>query len=491
LAAVENFVQMTDQNASLRGLYSSGQATAERNLMATTPTNWVIQHVLAACGRDGMTDEELLTRFLNGQDDAALAALVRRHGPMVWGVCCRLLRSYHDAEDAFQATFLVLVQKAATLPNREKIGNWLHGVAHQTAVRMRAVAAKRGMRERQATVLPEPTTAEQYVWNDLLPVLDEELSRLPEKYRILIVLCDLEGMTRKEVARQLNLPEGTAASRLAAARAILAKRLARRGIVVASVLLGAVLCQKSAWASGSTTVITSTIKAAMLVAAGQAAAAAISPTVGALKIGVTKAMFITKIMTGLVVVLVVGLPLAGIGAGVGLFTNPVAVAQEPGAKPDEAKKSDTKEPPKLADKAWGERKKEKVSDLLTPAQIYRDKVEGPVRIEFEVSAVSIGQPIEIEAKDRPREEPEGGKPMLTRLSVTISRDVEARLNAIGIKDVRVHLYRKTVRVSGELKRTVVSNDISTLITYTLVLNDINQLESVSEQQSKSPGPGGR
>jgi RNA polymerase sigma factor (sigma-70 family) len=455
--------------------------------MATTPTNRVIQHVLAACGRDGMTDEELLTRFLNGRDDAALSALVRRHGPMVWGVCCRLLRSHHDAEDAFQATFLVLVQKAATVPNREKIGNWLYGVAHQTAVRMRAVAAKRGMRERQVTVLPEPTTAEQYVWNDLLPVLDEELSRLPEKYRIFIVLCDLEGMTRKEVARQLNLPEGTAASRLAAARALLAKRLARRGIVVSSVLLGAVLCQKSAWASVPTTIITSMIKAAMLVAAGQAAAAAISPTVGALKIGVTKAMFMTKIMTGMVVVLVVGLPLAGIGAGVGLSTNPVAVAQEPGAKPDEAKKSETKEPPKQGHKAW----EEKVSKLLTPAQIYRDKVEGPVRIEFVVGAVSIGLPTEMEAKDRPREEPEGGKPRLTRLSVTISEKVEARLNAIGIKDVRVHLYRKTVRVSGELKRTVVSNDISTLITYTLVLDDINQLESVSEQQSKSPGPGGR
>jgi RNA polymerase sigma factor (sigma-70 family) len=457
--------------------------------MATTPTNPVIQHFLAACGRDGMTDEELLTRFLDGRDDAALAALIRRHGPMVWGVCCRLLRSHHDAEDAFQATFLVLVQKAATLPNREKIGNWLYGVAHQTAVRMRAVAAKRGGRERQVTVMPDPTTAEPYAWNDLWPVLDEELSRLPDKYRVLIVLCDLEGVTRKEVARQLNLPEGTAASRLAAARAMLAKRLARRGIVVSSVLLGAVLCQKSAWASGSTTVITSTIKAATLVAAGQAAAGVISPTVVALKTGVTMAMFMTKIKTGMAVALVVGLTLAGIGAGVGLSTNPVAVAQQPGAKPDEAKKSDAKEPPRQGDKAREERKKDKVSNLLTPAQIYRDKVEGPVRIEFVVGAVSIGLPTEMEAKDRPREQPEGGKATLTRLSVTVGEKLEAQLNAIGIKDVRLHLYRKTVRVSGELKRIVVTNDISTLITYTLVLDDINQLESVSEQQSKSPGPG--
>src|ERR1700683_4169929 len=127
----------------------------------------------------GSTDGQLLDSFVHQKDEAALAALVRRHGPMVWGVCRRLLRSHHDAEDAFQATFLVLVRKAATLPNRETVGNWLYGVAHQTAVRMRAMVAKRGVRERQVTVMPEPATAEQYVWNDLAPVVDEELSRLP------------------------------------------------------------------------------------------------------------------------------------------------------------------------------------------------------------------------------------------------------------------------------------------------------------------------
>jgi hypothetical protein len=93
------------------------------------------------------------------------------------------LRSHHDAEDVFQATFLVLVKKAATLPNRETVGNWLYGVAHQTAVRMRAIVAKRGVWEKQVEVMPEPTTAEQYVWNDLAPVVDEELSCLPDKYR--------------------------------------------------------------------------------------------------------------------------------------------------------------------------------------------------------------------------------------------------------------------------------------------------------------------
>src|SRR5262249_44063075 len=161
---------------------------------------------------------------------------------------------------------------------------------------------KRGVRERQVVVMPEPATAEQYVWNDLALVLDEELSRLPDKYRVLIVLCDLEGVTRKDVARRLDIPEGTAASRLATARAMVAKRLARRGVVVSGVLLGAVLSQQSAWASVPTTVVTSTIKAAGSAAAGQAAAAgAVSVTVATLTEGVVKAMFMTKIKSVLVV----------------------------------------------------------------------------------------------------------------------------------------------------------------------------------------------
>ena len=133
--------------------------------MATTKMSLFVQHLRKTVLRDGfgITDGQLLDSFVHQKDDAALAALVRRHGPMVWGVCCRLLRSHHDAEDAFQAAFLVLVQKAATLPDKEMVGNWLFGVARQTAVRMRAIAAKRGVRERQVTVMPEPTTTDQQI----------------------------------------------------------------------------------------------------------------------------------------------------------------------------------------------------------------------------------------------------------------------------------------------------------------------------------------
>jgi RNA polymerase sigma factor (sigma-70 family) len=298
--------------------------------VATNHTNRLIQHLRGPVlhDRGDRTDGQLLDSFIQHKDNAALAALVRRHGPMVLGVCRRMLRSHHDAEDAFQATFLILVQKAATLPNRETVGNWLYGVAHQTAVRMRALAARRAVRERQVAVPPEPTSAEQYVWNDLRPILDEELARLPDKYRVLIVLCKLEGKTLKEVARQLALSEGTVASRLAAARAMLAKRLSRRGVVVSGLLLGAVVSSRAASAWVPAALSSSTIEAARLVAAGQGEA--VSPTVAALVTGVTKAMFRGKIRSVLAVALVVGLALGGVGIGMGLLSGPTAVARQPG-----------------------------------------------------------------------------------------------------------------------------------------------------------------
>jgi RNA polymerase sigma factor (sigma-70 family) len=285
--------------------------------MTTSPMSVLIQHLLAPSGREGagMTDGELLTRFLSRRDDAALAFLVRRHAPMVWGVCHRLLQDYHDAEDAFQATFLVLVRKAATVVPREAVANWLYGVAHQTAVRARATAAQRKVRERQVSEMPEPPTAERDLWTDLQPLLDQEMSRLPVNYRTIIVLCDLEGMTRKEAAQHLNLPEGTVGSRLARARAILAKRLTRRGIALSGGALAAMSSLNVASAVVPTSMVSSTIKAASLFAAGQAATCGvISAKVAALTEGVMKAMLFHKLKRAFVVLLMV--MLVGIGATV-------------------------------------------------------------------------------------------------------------------------------------------------------------------------------
>src|SRR5262249_15803920 len=148
-------------------------------------------------------------------DDAAFAALVRRHGPMVWGVCRRVLDNRHDAEDAFQATFLVLVRKAASVAPREMVANWLHGVARRTALKAKATAARRKSREKQFTQVPEPGVTERGFASGPCSQFDEDLSRLPKKYRVAIVLCDLESKTRKEAAQQLGCPEGTLAARLA------------------------------------------------------------------------------------------------------------------------------------------------------------------------------------------------------------------------------------------------------------------------------------
>jgi RNA polymerase sigma factor (sigma-70 family) len=253
-----------------------------------------------------LTDGQLLESFLSRRDEAAMEVLVRRHGPMVWGVCCRVLRNHHDAEDAFQTTFLVLTRKAASIASRELLANWLYGVAHQTALKARATAAKRSQRERPVKETPEPAVAGRDRWDDLKPLLDAELSRLPAKYRVVIVLADLQGKTRKEAARQLGLPEGTVASRLARARAMLARRLARHGLVLSGVAWATVLSGRAASASVPTKVVESTIKGLARAAAGQAASGIVASQVATLTEGVLRAMFANKLKIATAVLLTAG-----------------------------------------------------------------------------------------------------------------------------------------------------------------------------------------
>jgi RNA polymerase sigma factor (sigma-70 family) len=276
--------------------------------MATGPWNSIVQHLrtVALPVRDEITDADLLESFVLQGNPEALTALVQRHGPLVWNVCRRLLRKPQDAEDAFQATFLVLVRKATTIRCRERCAHWLYRVAYQTALKARAVAARRSVREQQVTDMPEPIVTQPDLGNDLRLLLDRELNRLPEKYGAVLVLCDLKGKTRPEAARQLGWPEGTVAGRLARARAMLAKRLSRHGLALSATALAAVLPSTMASANVPPSVISSTIEAATLVAAGQAAEGVISPTVTALTEGVLRNMLMTKLKTvAFVVVLVV------------------------------------------------------------------------------------------------------------------------------------------------------------------------------------------
>lgn len=280
--------------------------------MATGQPNGFIQHLRGAMLllRDGAgpTDGQLLKDYLGRRDEAAFAALVLRHGAMVWGVCRRVLSNFQDAEDAFQATFLVLVRRAASIAAPELLANWLYGVAHQTALKARATAHKRKAREKQVADMPEPVAIDQDLWNDVRPVLDRELSRLPALYRAVIVLCDLEGKTRREAAWQLGLPEGTVGSRLARARAMLAKRLARRGLAVSGGALATVLLENVATAGAPGAVVSSVIA----FAAGPAAAAGvISPEVAVLTKGVLKAMRLGRLKAVVALLLVLGLTVTG------------------------------------------------------------------------------------------------------------------------------------------------------------------------------------
>jgi RNA polymerase sigma factor (sigma-70 family) len=144
------------------------------------------------------TDAELLRRFAGQQDEAAFTALLQRHGPMVLGVCQRLLRNEHDAEDALQATLLVLARRVRSIGRPELLGNWLYGVAYRTALKARSEAAERRVKEQKVVRVPAEEATPAVVWADLRPVLDEEVHRLPEKFRVAFVLCCLQGRTNEE-----------------------------------------------------------------------------------------------------------------------------------------------------------------------------------------------------------------------------------------------------------------------------------------------------
>jgi RNA polymerase sigma factor (sigma-70 family) len=251
--------------------------------------------VLGTQGYPDQTDGQLLRQFLSQRDETAFVALVRRHGPMVLGVCRRILGNPADAEDAFQATFLVLVRKAPSLTARTVLGDWLHGVARRTALSARRACAHRRTKE-QAMARPE--VQDDATQDDWLPLLDQELSRLPENYRLPIVLCDLEGKTRREAAVRLGWPEGTVAGRLARGRALLARRLGRHGGAVSISSLAAALAQNAASACVPEALLHSTAQAASLLAAGTGAATAvISARVAAIAEGVVRAMFLAKLKT--------------------------------------------------------------------------------------------------------------------------------------------------------------------------------------------------
>jgi RNA polymerase sigma factor (sigma-70 family) len=266
-------------------------------VMAKRPLNTVARHLcqsMLALDAAARTDGELLEDYITHSDPAAFEELVCRHGPMVLGVCRRILGNAADADDAFQATFLVLVRKASSIQPRSLVSHWLYGVARNTALKARTRNRVREVREREASTRSEPAGPQRDDY--LRDWLDEALSGLPEKYRVPIILCHLEGKTIQEVARELDWPPGTVACRLARGRDLLGQRLAANGQELPP-RMPALLVPPS--------LLTATVQGAIELAAGHAPAAVVSPAIVALMEGVLRTMLLTKVKQTTLLVLTV------------------------------------------------------------------------------------------------------------------------------------------------------------------------------------------
>ena len=254
-------------------------------------------YTLGAVG--GLSDGQLLERFATRDGEAAelaFASLVERHGPMVLRVCRLVLRDEHDAQDAFQATFLVLARRFSSIHKQNSLASWLHGVAYRTASCVRSAEARRRRHERRAARAVSAQTPTQGDRDEVGVVLQEELIRLPDHYRTPIVVCDLEGQTHEQAARHLGWPVGTVKSRLARGRERLRGRLARRGLVVSASLAGALLPVEGASAAVSAALAEATIQAAMCYAVGRAAKVGmVSASVVASAEEVTRAILMSRL----------------------------------------------------------------------------------------------------------------------------------------------------------------------------------------------------
>jgi RNA polymerase sigma factor (sigma-70 family) len=278
--------------------------------MPSRALNAVVEYIRKTAGRGPaaeMTDGQLLERFVADRDENAFGALIQRHGPLVLTVCRRVLNNTHDVEDAFQATFLVLVRKAGSIAKRESVSSWLHGVARRTAVRAKMEAARRDVLKRQVQKTAAPDCMQEAILQDLRLILDEEVQRLPERYRLPFVLCYMQGKTNQEAAVLLGCPKGTILSRLSRARERLRGRLVRRGLGLSAGLIATMLSQSAASAALPTSLAGSTIKAAITFAGGTAAAGMISAKAAALAKGVLKTMIMTQLKMAASVVLTAAL----------------------------------------------------------------------------------------------------------------------------------------------------------------------------------------
>jgi RNA polymerase sigma factor (sigma-70 family) len=299
-----------------------------------------------------ITDGELLESFISERNETALEVLIHRHGPMVLGVCRRVLGHHHDAEDAFQATFLVLVLKASSVSPRERVGNWLHGVAYHIALKAKALAARRLKREKQFGDVPDPAAAPQHQDSELQTVLDQELRCVPVNYRLPVLLCDVEGKTIREAATQLGWLQGTLAGRLARGRKMLAKRLTRRGVGLAGGLSAALLSQNVAPGCVPAPLVSATLEAVASTLANKSPVGrVVSPNVAILMEGAKTGMMPIKFK----ILIAVLLAFSGVALG-GLLMRYSPALHVKSDKPEAKTESpaEEKSPQSLEEKLQGE-----------------------------------------------------------------------------------------------------------------------------------------
>jgi RNA polymerase sigma factor (sigma-70 family) len=274
--------------------------------MTSTRAGIVLQHIrrLGGTARPGQpTDAQLLERFTARRDEVAFAELVRRHGPMVLNVCRSVLHHEQDAEDAFQATFWVLARRAPSIRQPEAVAGWLYEVAYRAAVKAQADAARRRAQERRASPMAPANPALDMTLRDLQRALHEALQRLPDKYRLPLVLCYLEGRSQAEAASQLGWSKGTFRGRLDRGREHLRRRLAARGVALSALLCATAVAPRAA----ADALVNSIVRAAAPSAVDGTAAGALSARAAALADGVSRSMTASRLKVAMVVLLAVGL----------------------------------------------------------------------------------------------------------------------------------------------------------------------------------------
>ncbi len=271
-----------------------------------------LRRLTARCG-DPATDHELLQRFVNRREEAAFAALVERHAAMVLGLCRSILRNHHDAEDIFQAVFLVLARKAGSIRKGDSVGSWLYAVAYRLAHKARVRAHKQYLYERRAARPAEQTPMDDVTWGELRDVLHEEVSRLPEKYRAAVVLCYWQGRTHEQAGQHLGCAKSTIKDRLEKAREMLRTRLARRGLALSAAWLAASLSEGTATAV-SLHLVQTTVRGAQLFSLGQMPHGIVTASAITNARQILKGMMMSKFKYGLALVLMLGV----LGGGAGL-----------------------------------------------------------------------------------------------------------------------------------------------------------------------------